>query len=106
VVSSVPFFFSAMSVGLSNSTVSGTPLPLSLDAFGLTGCYLYHDTVLGLALPCNLVGPGLAAFDLQVPPSFDLQGLHVYLQAWAPSSGQNPGDLVTSNAIDLTIGSY
>ena len=93
-----------MSVGLSNTVVGGNLLPIALDSFGLTGCFLYHDAAIALFDPCLATGVNTAQYSLTIPNSPVYVGLKVYQQAWAPSIGANPAGLIGSNALQLTIG--
>jgi hypothetical protein len=104
-VANVPSAFSAIAIGLSNSQIAGTPLPLPLDSYGLTGCLLYSDSVV-LASPCAPVAPGIAQHTMAIPSNPSLVSLTVYLQAWAPAFGQNAAGIITSNALAIRIGDH
>lgn len=94
----------AMSLGLSNTTLNGSPLPLSLNSYGLPGCFLYHDAAFGFAFPCTAAGPTSALFTLNVPSSQVFVGMKVFLQAWAPDATANAGGLIGTNALEIKVG--
>jgi hypothetical protein len=104
-ITGFPSFLPAISIGLSCTQIGAQALPLPLDAFGLTGCHLYQDTVV-LFLPTVLLAPGVAEHVLPLPSNPSLMSLPVYLQAWAPALGLNPAGLVTSNGLALTLGDH
>jgi hypothetical protein len=101
VPASTPAF---MSVGLSNVHIGGSQLPIALDSFGLTGCYLYHDAAIATFALCNPTGANTARYSLAIPNSPVFVGLKVYQQGWATSATTNPGGLIGSNALQVTIG--
>lgn len=92
----VPFF------GLSNTSFQGTPLPMSLTAYGMPGCTLhaswYYSTFV-------VAAAGTAPWSVSIPPLTSLTGLHFYLQAVVFDAGAgNPLGAVVSNAGDAGIG--
>ena len=93
-----------MSVGLSNVQIGATQLPIALDSFGLTGCYLYHDAALATFALCNPTGANTAQYSMSIPSSPVFVGLKVYQQGWAASATANAGGLIGSNALQVTIG--
>jgi hypothetical protein len=95
--------FAAMAIGFSNNSVGALLLPLALDSYGMPGCYLYHDISVDLAAICARWYSGFDTNTLLIPPNNALLGVVLYLQAWS-GTNQNAGGLVTSNAIELTIG--
>lgn len=104
-ISRVPTSSAAvMSVGLSNTTINGSPLPLSLTSYGLPSCFLYHDGAFGFAFPCASAGANAALFTLNIPSSQIFVGMKVFLQAWAPDATANAGGLVGTNALEIRVG--
>ena len=104
-ISRVPTTSAAvMSIGLSNTTINGSPLPMSLGSYGLPGCFLYHDGAFGFAFPCASLSSNTAQFTLNVPSSQVFVGMKVFLQAWAPDASANAGGLIGTNALEIKIG--
>lgn len=89
-------------LGVSNSTWNGLPLPIDLTPLQMPGCWLHHDAVL-LFLPCTLAG-GTATHALMVPSQPSLAGFEVYLQGCVFAPGSNPVGLLTSSALAVTLG--
>jgi hypothetical protein len=102
-VTNIPTFYAAMALGFSSTSIGSLTLPLALDLFGMPGCYLYHDISIDLAEFCSPTGSGQGRHTLPIPANNALLGVVLYLQAWS-GTNQNAGGLVTSNAIELTIG--
>lgn len=100
----VPSSLVLMSIGFSNTTTSGFPLPIPLDGFGMPGCSIYHDFAYTSTDPCNSQAAGAATHTLPLPLLPQLLGAHVYLEAWAYAPGMNAAELVTSNGIDILLG--
>jgi len=94
----------AMLVGLSNQTIGGSPLPVSLTPIGMTGCFLYHDAAISAGDPCVPTGPNQAQYSVVVPPSHTFVGLKLYLQALSLQASANPAGIIGSNALELTVG--
>jgi hypothetical protein len=92
-----------VAMGLSNTSVNGTPLPLALDNYGLTGCTLYNDLSFGSFRVTTPTGPTSAQFDFAIPASQVLVGLSLHAQAWATDALANPGGLVLSNGLSIRI---
>ncbi|MBL8748568.1 MAG: hypothetical protein JNK78_05365 [Planctomycetes bacterium] len=89
-------------IGLSDQSVNGMPLPLSLDPYGALGCVLLQDAAITLVMPLLLQGTaGTAA--LPVPGA--MAGLTFFLQAWGLAAGVNPADRVFSNGVRIVLGS-
>jgi hypothetical protein len=81
---------------------AAVPGGTALDAVGMPACRLFHS--LDASLPLLPAGPVLGG-SLAFPPGAALHGAHVFLQAVTLSPGLNAAGLVTSNALDLRIGS-
>jgi hypothetical protein len=102
-VDGAPGGLALMAYGWSDSSLGGTPLPLQLDGFGLTGCTLFHSLD-RLAEPCTPTAPNRARHVATIANLPHLLGLQVYLQAWAPAAGQNPAGVIASNGVSLYFG--
>jgi hypothetical protein len=92
-----------LAAGFSDRAIGAFNLPLDLAPFGMAGCTLYQDLVV-LGLPCQLQG-GTASQSLSIPNTASLASLRVFLQGWALLPGANAAGVLTSNALELTLGS-
>ncbi len=102
-VADVPFGFPFVALGTSNQFVGPFPLPLVLDGFGFQGCLLHHNAL--VSQPCVLQSPPtLARHELPIPNVPALLTSRLYLQAWSLAPGVNPGGVVFSNGLEITIG--
>ncbi len=101
-VSNVPAGLALMALGLSDAFLGPFPLPLPLDGFGMTGCTLFHDAIVSEL--CSNVGSGLAQHGVAIPNNPALMNFVLFIQAWALAPGMNPGGVIVSNAMQLTIG--
>lgn len=88
-------------ISLEATTWNGTPLPVSLDPFGFTGCQAWIAPEIGMALANNA---GAATWSLAVPLDLDLIGVGFYLQGAVLAPGWNPGGIVFSNAGSGVVG--
>jgi hypothetical protein len=93
-----------MTFGSSSSHLGALALPIDLSIAGISGCRLYHDLALAVE-PCQPSGPTTARHELSLPSVPTLVGLRLYLQAWAAAPGLNTLGVMTSNAIELVLGS-
>lgn len=93
-----------LALGFSNTLVGATPLPMSLDPYGLTGCLLLQDCQLSFMESCSPTGPTTAQRVLAVPNNAVLMGLAVYLQGWSNAPGLNPAGIAVSNGLFLLVG--
>jgi hypothetical protein len=91
-----------LAAGFSDRAIGATPLPLDLAPFGMPGCALYQD-LLVLGLSCQLAG-ATATQTLSIPNTTALAALRFYLQGWVPAPGANAAGLLTSNGLELTLG--
>ena len=98
-----PVSIAFMGVGFSNASVGPFSLPLSLDGYGMLGCWLYHDMSVTAFDPCPLGAPGQATYTLPIPAVLALSGMQFYLQGWVPDSGA-PGGIVTTNGMRVVLG--
>ncbi|MEM7205333.1 MAG: hypothetical protein AAF628_34070 [Planctomycetota bacterium] len=92
-------------LGTSQTMFRGFALPLPLDGFGMTGCWLHHNLVVP-PLPAAMTGPTTSQFSLTIPTNPVFLGGQVFLQAWAPAPAANPRGIITSNGLDLTLGTF
>lgn len=92
----------AVSLGVSDQSIGGFPLPLSLDPFGMTGCFVYHSFE-DPGVPFSTSTPSVQ-WSTSIPNIRSLIGVSVYLQAVAIAAGANPLGVVTSNAIEVVFG--
>jgi len=88
-------------LGLSNTSVFGIPLPLDLGIAGAPGCLLRVSlTAIGVgAANAN----GIGSFGLPIPADPTLVGGSIYSQWLSVDFAANPGGLVASNALQITI---
>ncbi len=89
VTSNLPSTFAAlMSAGVSKVA------PISLNALGMKGCFLYHsfDAVWYFG-----VRNGVGRFSVPVPNDARLVGARVYFQSAAPSVASNGGEVLIGN---------
>jgi hypothetical protein len=90
------------SLGFSDTTMNGVPLPLDLTSYQMPGCWLLHDAA-ALFLPCTLLGD-TATHALAVPNQPAFAGWEVFLQGFVLAPGSNPAGILTSSALALTLG--
>jgi hypothetical protein len=97
----LPLGVGFVTLGLSNATSGGLPLPLDLSPFGLGGCSLWAE-----ALSTHLVvGAGNAAvWSFVVPNDLGYLGLTFYNQGLVLDPAANAVGLVVSNATVSQIG--
>jgi hypothetical protein len=93
-----------LALGSSASSFGASPLPWSLAAYGMPGCFLHQSADISTALPMLPTVLGTAEFALSIPALPFLLGVHIYLQAWVPVAGANAAGIVTSNGIDWLLG--
>ncbi|MEC7583258.1 MAG: kelch repeat-containing protein [Planctomycetota bacterium] len=95
-----------VSIGWNDDFWGGVPLPLDMQSYGMSGCFLYQsgDEAADAVDFDPTMGPGTAVYNLPVPNYADLIGFDVYLQAWAYAPGQNAGNTILSQAITWTVG--
>jgi hypothetical protein len=91
-----------MALGFSDQVLGPFPLPLDLSGYGMPGCWLYHDAVT-ICLPCQLAG-SVATHSIALPNDPSLTGTAAFLQGWTGTPGANPGGVLTSSALALTLG--
>ncbi|MFT6079590.1 MAG: hypothetical protein ACJAYX_003736 [Planctomycetota bacterium] len=101
IVNSNPAF---MMVGTSSSSFGSGPLPLSLDMFGLTGCFLNQDISLESFGPTIPVGFSTAIYTLPIPSASSFAGLEVFCQAYSADMAANPYGVVLSNGLSVVLG--
>lgn len=104
IVTNCPAGVAFLAVGLSSLSVGPFPLPFDLYGYGAPGCFVWHDCLYEFARGCSVVGASTCRGSYPIPSATWLQGVHLFLQAWAPAPGQNSAQLVTSNGLDLLLG--
>jgi hypothetical protein len=96
-ISNAPTTIFGHSLGWSNQLPWPLVLPIELLSAGMPGCYLWQSNdVLSFS-----VDP---AVQFAIPVSYGLVGSHLFSQAFAFAPGQNPAQVVSSNAIDWRLG--
>jgi hypothetical protein len=103
-ISNAPSLFAGVTMGWSNTHLTGLPLlPLTLATIGMPGCFLLHSNDV-FGLPATPVTASTLQFDLAIPFSPNLLNSHVYLQAYCFAPGANALEFIASNGIDWLIG--
>jgi hypothetical protein len=99
----------AVYLGASRAFWGSIPLPLALDPIGMNGCSVYSDLLVGRGASSDANGSVAAwqsAFGWPVPATTALQGGLLQFQAVAIKTGANALGVVTSNNVQVTLGSY
>ncbi len=86
----------ALMVGSSNQSWNGVPLPLALDALGRPDCLIYVSIDAMLSAPATYN----VNWGIDIPDCSACVGSKWYMQV----VGMQLGQLLTSNALELTIG--
>lgn len=90
-------------VGFDNTSYGGSPLPIDLGSIGMPGCMLLMAPAPGLVYA--LLSPGgSVAWPLAMPAGPQAIGRRFYAQAVAEAIGSNPLGLVTTRALEATVG--
>ena len=90
-----------LTLGFSDTSAGGAPLPLPLAGLGAPGCTLLSDPAVVVAL---LPGVASAPWSLPLPPTPAFAGLPLFAQGLALDGGANPLGLVTANALRFVTG--
>ncbi len=90
-----------LTLGFSDTSAGGAPLPLPLAGLGAPGCTLLSDPAVVVAL---LPGVASAPWSLPLPPTPAFAGLPLFAQGLALDVGANPLGLVTANALRFVTG--
>jgi len=95
--------FGFLVLGLSDTSLFGTQLPIDLGSLGAPGCSAYcsHDAVIG---PIALSPSGAASQPMSVPTPCQLVGLRLYSQYMLLDPPANPLGLTASNGVTMRIG--
>lgn len=102
-LTNAPTSIAVASVGFSDTSFSGFPLPVPLDSYGLAGCdLLISPDIFGYVL--GTAGSGNPEFAFPVPNVARLVGLYVYAQVVCVAPGENTANLIVSNGVRWTIG--
>lgn len=102
-LTNVPSSFAFVAVGWSNTHAGPFLLPVPLDGYGMTGCFMRQSTEV-LAEPTTSTGTGTASYSLALPYWSSLIGMHLYLQGWAVAPGMNAANIIVSNGLDWRVG--
>lgn len=102
-LTNVPSPFAFIAVGWSNTQAGPFLLPVPLDGYGMTGCFMRQSSE-AIGEPTTSTGPGTASYSLSVPFLSSLLGLRIYLQGWAVAPGMNPAGIIVSNGLDWQVG--
>ncbi|MCC6781297.1 MAG: hypothetical protein IT457_00530 [Planctomycetes bacterium] len=94
---------SSLAIGVSNTNLGFFTLPWNLDFLGFTGCWLEQDLALSSGLPMTRV-PLPARFSLLIPNDPTLVGAVFFAQGWSYAPGVNPGGIVFSGGLRVSIG--
>lgn len=102
-LTNAPTPIAVAAVGFSNSTFGGFLLPVPMDGYGMTGCnLLISPDSFGYTLTPGVSGN--PEFVFPIPNAPTLTGLLVYAQVVCVAPGENPAQLILSNAVRWTIG--
>jgi len=93
-----------LTIGASNTTFGGQPLPLSLASFGAPGCSLYNDWVLLLSGVTQASPSGSVTIMVPIPNDQALIGSVHYSQYLFVEPAANALGVFTSNGRANTIG--
>jgi len=89
--------------GMSNTAWGTATLPLELTSFGMPGCYLLTSGESGM-VGTTPVTPAVSVANLALPNTALLIGLRVFMQGVAFSPFANSANIITSNGLELVIG--
>ncbi len=101
-------YTSRMFFGVSDKTYNGTPLPYDLGNIGAPGNFLYTGLNLILPFKLNETSPGsgifVGAVNIPLPNNSKLIGAKGFVQTYYADAKANAAGLVSSNAMELSIG--
>ncbi len=89
------------SIGLTLIGFASHPVPPNLVFLGAPDCFLH---VQAAVIDAYLVGGATQPWQLAIPNSPALSGSHVFAQGGLLQNGVNPFGLLTSNGVDLLLG--
>lgn len=90
-----------LTIGLSNQSYGGTPLPFDLAAVGAPGCWLLHSLDISATAP---VLASQAFFQVTLPANPSIVGLRMWTQGAAYDPTRNAFGIVVSNGIEQFVG--
>lgn len=91
----------AQSIGLTLIGFASHPIPPDLSIIGAPGCFLHVQSVV---IEGYLVGGVLHPWQLAIPANASLSGTHLFTQGALLTNGVNPFGVLTSNGVDLLLG--
>jgi hypothetical protein len=99
-VDNLPNRVAFLSIGTSDESFSGIPLPLALSIIGMNGCSLLAD----IAVTFQLIGLPSAGIALPIPNDIALADGVVYAQALVGDPPANQIGLIASNGGRIRFG--
>ena len=96
-------------IGINFVATGRLPLPgLDLGILGAIGCRAHVDIGTGVGNAISNAGLGglTMSINLPLPNNPQLSGLEIFSQSVWLDAAQNPAGLVTSNGLELRIGSF
>jgi arylsulfatase A-like enzyme len=88
-------------VGFQDQSWNGVPLPLALDAAGMTGCTLLVDPALTPVLSQVAL---TALLPIALPNSSSIVGAALFVQAFPLLPGANPANVLATGAVEAVVG--
>ncbi len=88
-------------LGFQDDTWGSQPLPLDLGFAGVTGCTLWTDVAVTVALTTNL---NAATWPIGLPPTSSLVGAPFFVQTFPLLAAANPAGVLATGAIEAIIG--
>lgn len=90
-----------LTIGFSNQSFGGTPLPFDLAAVGAPGCWLLHS--LDISATASVFA-SQALFQVTLPANPSIVGLRMWTQGAAYDPTRNAFGIVVSNGIEQFVG--